>query len=139
VCLLVGLWLPPLSHCDKVFLAQILIGKRRVLHKRDVPRSTVPQWNELSFAFLWPQLQADSRLLEFLPDCLPGGKPHNRAWLLGILQVLRPAYVEALIGEARVKRAGQNKLFRNSQTLLHVGITREMAQLLLAEPFVSRK
>ena len=53
---LVGVFLPPFPSCPKLFLGQILTGKRQVLDKRQVPRITAPKWPELALAGIWKQI-----------------------------------------------------------------------------------
>ena len=50
----VGVFLPPYDWSSKVYLGQLLTGKRRYLLKRQVPVLSAPRWPELSLADIWP-------------------------------------------------------------------------------------
>ena len=139
-CLLaVGYFLPSYEQCHKLFLGQVIAGKKQVLLRKCVPRLYAPRWPELNMADIWSQLARDDEVMSYFPsnfsiNCLP---PREYFW--GVLQALRPTYCEQLIDEASQKRAEFRCKEPNTQTLLNVGITKQWAELLLERPFTSRK
>ena len=136
---LVGVFLPPYSSCSKLFLGQVLTGKRQVLEKRQVPRLTAPKWPELALADIWKQVQADKVLMEYFPKAsLLDIRLPSRPFFWGVMFALRPDYCEDLIAEAQDKRAAAGVVKPASQTILNIGITSKWADLLLEKPFTSR-
>ena len=106
--ILASLWLPPYDECPKFFMGQILTNKKKVLKKKDVPRSSAPKWPELALSDLWPRIQNDSAVMAYFPRFHgPQVKAPNRQFFWGILFTLRGDFCESLIDEAAEKRAAQ--------------------------------
>ncbi len=136
----VGVFLPPYEWCSKIFLGQLLTGKRKWVFRKDVPRLSAPKWPELALADIWPQIQEDRELLLYFPErATINAKLPNRDFFWGILQTLRQNYCEDLIAEAQDRRSAVKSRVPNANTILNIGVTKEMAQLLLRDTFNSRK
>ena len=138
--LLVGILLPPFDQTPKSFMAQILCRQKKVLLKKDVPVLSAPKWPELATAEIWAKLQNDALVMSYFPrEHKPGQKLPDRNFLWRVLFTLRGDWCEDLILEAHRLRAEKAPSRDPKNTILNVGITREWADVLLEQPFVSRK
>ena len=55
---------------------------------------------------IWPRVEHDRELLEYLPDRRKLATKHlDRAFFWGVLQARRPEFCEALVREAQDKRS----------------------------------
>ena len=128
----VGIFLPPFEECPKVFLAQIITGKKQVVDKRLVPRLSAPKWPELSLKEIWERVKGDEQLMQYFPQRSPlDTKLPNRDFFWGVMFSVRLNYSEELVAEARRKRSQRHVIKPMANTLLNVGITRQWCDVLL--------
>ena len=67
--------------------------KKKLLKKKEVEQITVPQYDELSVAQLWPELQKDPLFVQYFPDVFPKDKGPSRTYFMDVLNTLYPNYL----------------------------------------------
>ena len=85
-------------------------------------------------------MAGDKEIRSYFPERgLLDRKLPPRDFFWKVMQTLRPDYCEQLIKEAQHTRSAMRRRVPQANTILNVGVTKEMASLLLQEPFSSRK
>ena len=106
---LVGYYLPAIKHCRLRFLQQILQGKKKCLHQRDVPNWQIPHWPQLTVKIIFPQIfEKSPEVVDYLPDQEDSynGLP-PRDFFFAILSAIRPKEMEDLVRRAADYRVPQ--------------------------------
>ena len=121
---------------NKDFLKQVLADKKRLMPLKKVNWVVVPKFDELSVANLQEKMKADAEFMQYFPDKLPKGRSPAREYFFNILNSIHPQYVARLIDHANRQRYTAENEERKHET---IEVSDEWRELLLANPYVSRK
>ena len=132
----VQLYLPPEYMMNKDFLKEVLAEDKALFKLDEVRRISVPLYDELSVANIWPMMKAEKKFMIYFPTKMAKNRLPYREYMFNILNTIQPAYLQTLIKHANDQR---NSVSNEAIAKEAIEVSDDWWNALNAVPFILRK